>query len=92
MRRYNLALGDREFVIDVQELTADRFPGRRGGTSYEVTLTGDENLPGATITPGFQPAAGALAAAPSAAPPAAHPAAATMRAAPRAAPRPAATR
>jgi hypothetical protein len=30
MRRYNLALGDREFVIDVQELTADRFPGRRG--------------------------------------------------------------
>jgi|JI8StandDraft_1071087.scaffolds.fasta_scaffold77449_3 biotin carboxyl carrier protein len=67
MRRYNLALGDREFVIDVQELTADRFQVVVGGTSYEVTLTGDENLPGATITPGYQPAAGALAAAPSAA-------------------------
>ena len=67
MRRYNLALGDREFVIDVQELTADRFQVVVGGTSYEVTLTGDENLPGATITPGYQPAAGGLVAAPSAA-------------------------
>ena len=44
MRRYNLALGDREFVIDVQELTADRFQVVVGGTSYEVTLSGDENL------------------------------------------------
>ena len=59
MRRYNLALGDREFIIDVQELTADRFQVVVEGTSYEVTLTGDENLPGAAITPGFQPAAGA---------------------------------
>ena len=66
MRRYNLALGDREFVIDVQELTADSFQVVAGGTSYEVTLTGDENLPGATITPGYQPAAGALPVAPTA--------------------------
>ncbi|MBL8316413.1 MAG: biotin/lipoyl-binding protein [Rubrivivax sp.] len=61
MRRYNMALGDREFVIDVQELTADRFQVVVEGTSYEVTLTGDENLPGATITPGYQPAPGAAA-------------------------------
>ena len=59
MRRYNLALGDREFVIDVQELTAERFQVVVAGTSYDVTLTGDENLPGATITPACQPVAGA---------------------------------
>ena len=56
MRRYNLALGDREFIIDVQELTADRFQVVVEGTSYEVTLSGDENLPAATITPDYQPA------------------------------------
>lgn len=90
MRRYNLALGDREFVIDVQELTADRFQVVVGGTSYEVTLTGDENLPGATITPGYQPAAGALTGAPTAAranaagsPPAPPAPAAAARATPR---------
>jgi len=81
MRRYNLALGDRAFVIDVQELTADRFQVVVEGTSYEVTLTGDENLPGATITPGYQPAPGAAA---STAPPRAPAApAAAVRAAPR---------
>jgi biotin carboxyl carrier protein len=61
MRRYNLTLGEREFVIDVQELSADRFQVLVGDTSYQVTLTGDENLPGAAITPGVQPAAVATA-------------------------------
>jgi biotin carboxyl carrier protein len=55
MRRYNLALGGREFVIDVQELTADSFEVFVGGERYEVTLSGDEDLPEATITPGYQP-------------------------------------
>ena len=56
MRRYNLGLGGREFVIDVQELTADRFEVFVGDERYEVTLSGDEDLPEATITPGYQPA------------------------------------
>lgn len=56
MRRYNLGLGGREFVIDVQEVTADSFEVFVGDARYEVTLSGDEDLPEATITPGYQPA------------------------------------
>lgn len=52
MRRYTLAIGAREFVVDVQELAADRFDVLVGGESYQVTLAGDENLNEATITPG----------------------------------------
>ena len=57
MRRYNLGLGSREYVIDVQELTADTFEVFVGGERYEVSLSGDEDLPEATITPGYQPTA-----------------------------------
>lgn len=84
MRRYKLDISDREFVIDVQELSADRFAVVVGDTSYEVQLSSDENLGEATITPGFAAGAGAAprvaatprvakapAAAPSAAPAAA---------------------
>ena len=56
MRRYNLGLRDRQFVIDVQELTADSFEVFVGDARYKVTLSGDEDLPEATITPGYQPA------------------------------------
>ncbi len=59
MRRYTLGLRGLEFVIDVQELAADRFEVIVGDQSYEVTLSGDEDLPKATITPGFQTAPGA---------------------------------
>jgi glutaconyl-CoA/methylmalonyl-CoA decarboxylase subunit gamma len=59
MRRYTLDISDREFVIDVQELAADRFEVIVGDESYEVTLSSDENLAEASITPGFHPAAGA---------------------------------
>lgn len=59
MRRYTLDISDRAFVIDVQELAADRFEVIVGDESYEVTLSGDENLAEASITPGFLPAAGA---------------------------------
>lgn len=59
MRRYTLNISDREFVIDVQEVTADEFEVVVGGESYAVTLSGDENLNEATITPGLQPAGGA---------------------------------
>ena len=59
MRRYTLNISDREFVIDVQEVTADEFEVVVGGETYAVTLSGDENLNEATITPGLQPAGGA---------------------------------
>ena len=59
MRRYTLGLRGREFVIDVQELAADRFDVTVGDEHYEVTLAGDEDLPEAIIAPGFQPAPGA---------------------------------
>jgi glutaconyl-CoA/methylmalonyl-CoA decarboxylase subunit gamma len=59
MRRYILDISDREFVIDVQETAADRFTVKVGDESYEVTLSGDENLGDVTITPGFQAGAGA---------------------------------
>jgi biotin carboxyl carrier protein len=51
MRRYTLEIRGREFVIDVQEQAADRFDVVVGGESYVVTLTGDEDLPEATIAP-----------------------------------------
>lgn len=51
MRRYKLDIGAREFVIDVQELAADRFEVFVGGESYEVTLSSDEEMAAATITP-----------------------------------------
>ena len=58
MRRYKLDISDREFVVDVQEIAADRFAVVVGDESYEVTLSSDENLGEATITPGFQAGAG----------------------------------
>lgn len=65
MRRYTLRIRDREFDLDVQEIDANRFEVVVGGESYEVTLSGDEELPEATITPEMAPgrAAGARSAA-----------------------------
>ncbi len=64
MRRYTLRIRDREFDLDVQEIDADRFEVIVGGEAYDVTLTGDEELPDATITPAMSPgrAAGVRAA------------------------------
>lgn len=59
MRRYTLQIRGREFVIDVQEQSADRFEVVVGDERYEVALAGDEDLPEATITPGFAPTRGA---------------------------------
>ena len=80
MRRYNLGLGGREFVIDVQELTADSFEVFVGDERYEVTLSGDEDLPEATITPGYQPAVDPTRPSPTPARPARGPAAPMRRA------------
>jgi len=62
MRRYTLRIRGREFVIDVQEQSADRFEVVVGEERYEVALSGDEDLPEATITPGLAPSRGAAAA------------------------------
>ena len=62
MRRYTLQIRGREFVVDVQEQSADRFEVVVGEERYEVALSGDEDLPEATITPGFAPARSAPAA------------------------------
>jgi biotin carboxyl carrier protein len=61
MRRYKLDIRGREFEIDVDELGHDLYQVMVGGEAYEVTLSGDEDLPGATITPFFQPGPGATA-------------------------------
>ncbi|MGL6110970.1 MAG: biotin/lipoyl-containing protein [Rubrivivax sp.] len=53
MRRYTLGIGGREFVVDVQELAADRFEVIVGEQNYEVTLSSDEDLAKASITPGL---------------------------------------
>ena len=55
MRRYTLAINNREFIVDVDALSADSFSVSVGGESYEVSLSSEENLSGATITPGLTP-------------------------------------
>ena len=57
MRRYTLNISDKEFVLDVQELAADRFEVIVGGETYEVALSSDESLAEAVITPAFDPGA-----------------------------------
>jgi biotin carboxyl carrier protein len=51
MRRYTLGIGGRDFVVDVQELDADRFEVAVGEQRFEVTLHGDEDMPEARIVP-----------------------------------------
>ena len=57
MRRYTLRIGEREFVVDVDDLAADRFAVDVGGRAYDVQLTADEDLPTAAISPQIAPAA-----------------------------------
>jgi biotin carboxyl carrier protein len=59
MRRYTIEIRGREFVIDVQEHGADRFEVVVGGEKYDVALTGDEDLPEATIAPALATAGAA---------------------------------
>lgn len=58
-RRYTLGLRGKQYVIEVHELAADRFEVIVGDETYDVTLSGDEELPRATITPGYAHAPGA---------------------------------
>lgn len=87
MRRYTLQIGEREFVIEVQETAADQFDVVVGGESYAVTLAGDEDMARASITPAIS-SAPAAAASPAAALPASPRAAAPPPAATPAAPAP----
>lgn len=88
MRRYTLQIGEREFVIEVQETAGDQFDVVVGGESYAVTLAGEEDLSRASITPAISaaPSAAAGTGTQPAAPPAAHraPTPATPSAAPAA--------
>ncbi len=56
MRRYTLQIGEREFVIEVQETAADQFDVVVGGESYAVTLAGEEDMARASITPAISSA------------------------------------
>jgi biotin carboxyl carrier protein len=51
MRRYTLEVGGKPFVIDVQEVAADRFTVLVEGQEYEVRLSSDEDVAEAQITP-----------------------------------------
>lgn len=51
MRRYTLEMDGQKFVVDVQELTADRYQVRADGQEFEVRLTGDEDLAASPIRP-----------------------------------------
>ena len=57
MRRYTLTIGGREFVVDVDDLAADRFAVQVGGQAYEVTLAADQDLRNGTISPQIAPSA-----------------------------------
>jgi len=58
MRRYTVEVGGKPFVIDVQEVTADRYRVLVGDQEYEVRLSSDEDLAEGLITPEMVPARG----------------------------------
>jgi biotin carboxyl carrier protein len=58
MRRYTLEVGGKAFVIEVQEITADRYTVLVEGQEYEVRLSSDEDVAEASITPEIVPSRG----------------------------------
>jgi len=72
MRRYTLEVGGKPIVIEVQEITADRYKVQVAGQEYEVRLSSDEDVAEASITPEIVPSRGTHAAPP---PPTVRPAA-----------------
>ena len=58
MRRYTLEVGGKPIVIEVQEVTADRYTVRVEGREYEVRLSSDEDVSETEITPQISPARG----------------------------------
>lgn len=64
MRRYTVEVGGKQYVIDVQEVAADRFRVMVAGQEFEVHLSGDEDVAEATITPEIVPVRSVVAPAP----------------------------
>ena len=58
MRRYNIRVGQREYVIDVQEMSADRFRVWVEDRELVVEISGDQDIAEATITPEISPERG----------------------------------
>lgn len=83
MRRYTLEVGGKPIVIEVQEVTADRYMVRVEGQDYEVRLSSDEDVTETVITPQMVPTRGNHASATASAP---RPAAAPLSAPPAVAP------
>jgi biotin carboxyl carrier protein len=55
MRRYNIKVGQHEYVIDVQEMSAHRFRVWIGDRELDVHIAGDHDIAEATITPEIVP-------------------------------------
>lgn len=87
MRRYTLEVGGKPIVIEVQEVTADRYMVRVEGQDYEVRLTSDEDVTDTVITPQMVPARGNHVSAVTSAPRPAAPAPPEPAANPRSLPR-----
>ncbi|HMQ29894.1 MAG TPA: acetyl-CoA carboxylase biotin carboxyl carrier protein subunit [Chloroflexaceae bacterium] len=88
MRRYRLTIAGRPFVVDVEELAADRFTIVLDGQSFEVTIDSGEQAARPAVTPVM--AEGFPVLLPAAPPPAPAPAVPPPRPAPPPAPPPAA--
>ncbi|MBP8645862.1 MAG: hypothetical protein KBH99_07065 [Syntrophobacteraceae bacterium] len=56
MRRYTVEVKGKQYVIDVQELSADRFRVILDDQVFEVHLSADQDLAEARITPQILPA------------------------------------
>ncbi len=55
MRRYRIEVKGKEYVIDVQELSANQFRAILGDQALEVQITSAEDLAEARITPSMIP-------------------------------------
>ncbi len=55
MRRYTVEVNGKPYVIEVQELAADRFRVRLNDREYDVRMGGDEDVAEAQITPEILP-------------------------------------
>jgi biotin carboxyl carrier protein len=55
MRRYNIKVGQNEYVIDVQEVAADRFRVWVEDHELDVHIADDQDIAEATITPEIVP-------------------------------------
>jgi biotin carboxyl carrier protein len=58
MRRYTLEVGGKQYVIEVQEVTAERYQVFVDDQTFDVRLKDTEDLAEATITPQIVPARG----------------------------------